>query len=181
MPIMSLQTGAAIATTTEPIIIPDNLSVLAYKVEGALLGPGAHYVRLEDVRELSDVGLIVDSIDELVDAHDIIKLEQAIELKFHLSNMSVMDETGHKIGKVVDFTVDTMSFMVQQLTVKRPILKSFNDTELLIHRSQIIEINDNGIVVHSRAKTPEHTRLSGPGAHHNPFRKTNPAQNYTSR
>lgn len=173
--VMSLQTGGALGKTAEPIIDPANLVIVAYKISGPLIDRPAHYIRIIDVRELSDIGMIVDSADELVVEGDVIKLDEIIELGFRLEGSAVMDETGKKLGKVIDYTLDTSSFMIEQLTIKRSLLHSFKDTELLVHRSQIIEINDKGIVIHSQAKVPEHTRLSTPGAYVNPFRKSNPA------
>ena len=173
--VMSLQTGGPLGRVTQPIIDPANLAVIAYKVEGSLVSKPEHYVRVLDVRELSDIGMIIDSIDELVVKGDVIKLDEIIDLDFVLKNISVMDETGRKLGKVIDYTLDTGSFMVQQLTVKRSIFRSLKEVELLVHRSQIIEINDQGIVIHSQAKAPEHTRQTTPGAYVNPFRKANPA------
>ncbi len=177
--VMSLQTGGALGRTTNPVIDPATLTVIAYRVEGSVLPKPDHYVRVIDVRELSDIGMIIDSIDELVVVGDVIKLDEIIELGFKLNGMSVIDETGSKLGKVIDFTIDTGSFMIHQLSVKRSIFRSLRETELLVHRTQIIEINDRGIVIHSQAKVPEHTRLTTPGAYVNPFRKSSPAaQNY---
>ncbi len=172
LPIMSLQTGGELARTTTAIIDPGTLDIVAYRVNGSLLRSSEpSYVRIDDIRELSDIGFIIDSIDEIIAAGDVIKLDEIIELKFYLQNIAVWDEHRHRLGKVIDYTVDIGSFRVEQLTVKRPLMKSFNDPELLIHRTQIIEINPEGIVVHSKASTPEHTRLSTPGSYVNPFRK----------
>ena len=173
--VMSLQTGSSLGKITQPVIDPATLSVIAYRVEGAIIPKPDHYVRVADGRELSDIGMIIDSIDELVAVGDVIKLDEIIKLGFVLKGISVMDETGRKLGKVIDYTLDTGSFMVQQLTVKRSIFRSLKDVEILVHRSQIIEINDQGIVIHSQAKVPEHTAETTPGAYVNPFRKPSPA------
>ena len=98
------------------------------------------------------------------------------ELQFDLIGMSVVDQRRHKLGKIIDFTIDTNTFTVQQLTVRRPLLQSFNDTELLIHRSQIIEISNHEIVVHSEAKVPEPELHEVVGSYVNPFRKNKPAE-----
>lgn len=175
-PVMGLQTGAELARTKTPIIDPADLSILAYEVEGPLLSEHPSLLRIADVRELSDIGLIVDSSDEFVAPNEVIKLGEIYALHFHLNGMSVTDEKRHKLGKVVDYTVDTGSFTVQQLTVRRPLLHSLNDTELLIHRTQIIEINDDAIVVHSEAKAPEPELHQVVGSYVNPFRKSESAQ-----
>jgi hypothetical protein len=59
--------------------------------------------------------------------------------------------------------------------VRRPLLKSFNDTQLLIHRTQITEINDKEIIVHSRATIPEPKIETIRSAYTNPFRKNQQA------
>ncbi len=171
--IMSLQTGGEVGHTTEPLIDPADLSIKAYLVESSLIEDGLRPIlRIADVRELSDMGFIVDSIDEITELSDVIKLQELADQNFHLKDMSVTDEKRNVLGKVVDFTLDTTTFTVQQLTVRRPLFKSFNDTELVIHRSQIIEINDRSIVVHSAAKVPEPELHEVVGSYVNPFRKS---------
>jgi len=171
-PVMGLQTGSEIAQTKTAIIDPATLAVVAYVVEGPLLEDGVWLLRIADVRELSDLGFIVDSTDEFIHPEDVLKINEVYNLNFPLLEMPVIDERRSKLGKVIDFTLETGTFMVQQLTVRRPLLKSFNDTELLIHRSQIIEINDNAIVVHSEAKAPEPELHEVVGSYVNPFRKS---------
>lgn len=176
MPVMSLQTGTQIAETVSPVIDPANLNILAYRLTGALLDQKTEtFLRVLDSRELSDIGLIVDSIEDFVEKGDVIKLDEMIDLAFSIDGINVIDEKRKKLGKVIDYTIDVDSFNIQQLTVRRPVLRSFNDTELVIHRSQIIEITNTAIVVHSQAKVPEHTKLTAPGSYVNPFRKTKPA------
>lgn len=171
-PVMGLQTGSEIAQTQSAIIDPATLTVIAYVVEGPLLEDDVWMLRIADVRELSDLGFIVDSTDEFIHPEDVLKINAVYKLNFPLLDMPVVDEKRSKLGKVVDFTLETGSFSIQQLTVRRPLLKSFNDTELLIHRSQIIEINDDAIVVHSEAKAPEPELHEVVGSYVNPFRKS---------
>lgn len=175
-PVMSLQTGSEIAKTASAIIDPASLTIVGYTVEGSLVSSKVgNVLRTQDVRELSDLGFIIDSIDELVDPNDILNLKDIYDLGFSLIGMPVLDERRKKIGKVTDYTLETGNFVIQQLTVHRPLLHSFNDTELVIHRTQIIEISQKAIVVHSAAKIPEPSRTEISGSYVNPFRKQNPA------
>lgn len=175
LPVMGLQTGGELAITKQPVISPYNLQIIAYHVEGPLLGHIDTYLRINDARELSDIGFIVDSIDDLVKLDDVIKLKEIISLGFQIDKIKVVDENSRAIGKVTDYTVDVSNFTIQQLTVKRPFMKRFSDTELLIHRSQITEITDDTIIIHSETEAPEHTAASTPGSYVNPFRKGSPA------
>lgn len=180
-PVMGLQTGSELARTKQPIIDPATLTIMAYTVEGPLLSSHPMLLRIADTRELSDIGFIIDSSDEFVEPGDIIKLAEIYQLGFNLINMTVTDEKTKRLGKITDYTIDTDSFTVQQLTVRRPFLHRFNDTELLVHRTQIIEINNQSIVINSSADIPEHNRVNAPGSYINPFRKEKPIAESVTR
>jgi uncharacterized protein YrrD len=170
-PVMGLQTGGELARTKQPVIDPRTLEIVAYEIEGLLLDQHPSLLRIADVREFSDIGIIVDSSDEFVSPDDIIKLGDIYRLHFDIMGMPVLDKKKRKLGKVNGYTIDTVGFVIQQISVKRPFLKSLGDTELLIHRSQIAEINDHAIIIHSQAKRPEPVMRSVRGSYENPFRK----------
>ena len=169
-PVLGLQTGGELARTKNAVIDPSNLKVLAYELSGPLLDSNPSLLRIVDVREISDIGLIVDSSDEFVGLDDVIKLSEVFKLHFQLLGMSVIDEKGSKLGKVHGYTLSTSDFLVHQLSVKRPLLKSLSDTELLIHRSQITEINNKAIIISSDVEMPEPLLESVRSSYVNPFR-----------
>ena len=167
---MSLQTGTKLALTKAPIIDPANLKIVAYEVEGPMLSERPSFLRIADVRELSDIGMIIDSNDEFFGKDDIIDIRTIYNLNFHLIGLNVIDESKRKLGKVFDFSVDTDSFVIQQLKVKQSALKRLSQSELLIHRSQIVEINDYSIIVKSASKKLEPIIKSEKLSYINPFR-----------
>ncbi len=173
MPVMGLQTGKELAQTSKAIINPHNLTVIAYLVEGQHLDYNPSYLRIADVRELGSLGMIVDSSDEFIQTDDIITDKSIYELDFTLEGKHVVDEQGEKIGKVTDYVVDVDSFVIQQLNVKKPLLKSFSDDEVLVHRGQIVEVNDTVIIIKS-GKVDEKQAQSKNRAYINPFRQTTP-------
>ena len=170
-PVMGLQTGGELARTSRAIIDPGTLEIVAYEVDGPLLDTHPSLLRIADIREFSNIGFIVDSSDEFVAPDDIIKLKKIYDLQFVLEGKTVIDEKKHKLGKVIDYVVETGGFLIQQLNVRRPLFKSLSDTELLVHRTQITEINDRVIVVHSRPTAPEPVAQAVKTAYINPFRK----------
>lgn len=181
-PVMSLQVGVKVAETIEPVIDPRNLIIVAYEVDGPLLETHPKFIRIADIRELSDIGMIIDSSDELVELDDVIKIKEIRGLSFKLLGMKVVDERGHRLGKVEDYIVDTDSFMIQQLSVKGGVVSSLSSTGHLINRSQITEISDTVITVKStEAKlTPLETKGSIHRTYNNPFRKPASAQPETT-
>lgn len=169
-PIMSLQTGKELAVTSDPIINPHNLSIIAYHIVGPHLDHNPSYLRTADIRELGGLGMIVDSSDEFLEPDDIISDKDIYEMDFDLHGKHVVDDRRNKLGKVVDYIVDIDSFTIQQLLVKRPLLKSFNDDELLVHRGQIVEVTDDTIVVKS-TNVKEKTKVTASRHYVNPFRQ----------
>lgn len=176
-PVMGLQTGGELARTSREIIDPATLEIVAFELEGPLLTEHPSLLRIADVREFSDMGIIVDSSEEFVSLDDVIKLKEIYDLGFELIGKHVIDEKKEKLGKVIAYTIDTIGFMVQQLSIKRPLLKSFNDTELLVHRSQIVEVNDDTIVVKSDTATVGEPTATPMPSYHNPFRPSSPQPN----
>jgi len=175
-PVMSLQTGTRLATIGTPLVNPANLKIIAFELEGALLTERPSFLRVADIRELSGVGMIIDSSDELLALDDVIKIKELHELDFKLVGMSVIDEHKKKLGKVEDYTVETGNFVIEQLNIKHGIIRSLTDTGLLVHRSQIIEINDNAIIVKSTAKRVSVAPVMNAVRHEyvNPFRSPSP-------
>ena len=174
-PVMSLQTGTMIAETDRAIIDPRKLQVVAYELSGPLLDKHPSLLRTEDIRELADVGMIVDSSDELVSPDDIIKLKEIYELNFPLIGIQVVDDKKHKLGKVIGYTMELGNFVIQQINVKRPIMKSLGDTELLIHRSQIVSMTPSTITVKAGKVNSEPVKVAT-RAYVNPFRQSQGAQ-----
>lgn len=154
-PIMSLHVGGEIARTSEVVIDPDGLKVAAYTLTGPTIGNGEYgdILEVSDIREFSNLGMIIDSADVLVYRQDVIRLDRIMSLNFKLVGLRVVSEDGKKIGRVSDYTVDSNSFMVYQIIVRRPFIKSALDPELTINRSQIIEIDDYKITIrHEKEK-----------------------------
>lgn len=156
-PILSLHVGGQIARVTDLIIDPDNLHLIAVRVEGPMVEPeeGSLLV-MDSVREFSRAGMIVDSNDEFVRGEDIVWVQKVLKLNFDLIGLKVVTKKGVKLGKVEDFVLQSSSWDVQQLIVRRPIMKALIDPELTIGRSRIVEVDDYQVVIkeeHEKAKS----------------------------
>lgn len=156
MPVLSLHVGGAIASTNEAIIDPEDLRVIAYGLEGPIIKNDPEVgdiLSVDDVREVSATGLIVDSADRFVTREDVIRLDEVMNLGFKLVGLKVVTQDGKKIGKISDYTLDSSTFMIYQLIVQRPFMSSLIDPELTINRSQIVEIDDFKVTIkHDKAQ-----------------------------
>lgn len=172
-PVMSLQTGAEVAKVSQTIIDPGILEIVAYVLTGPRVPQVPTILLTRDIREVGSMGFIIDSADELVPLKDVIKVHELSKLHFNLINMNVFDDASHKLGKIYDYAIDPVTFTVHQLYVKRPLLKSLQTSELVINRSQIVEITNTKIIVKS-ASLEEKVQPAALGENFiNPFRKPN--------
>lgn len=152
-PILSIQAGGPIATIKNAIVDPDNLKILGFNLEGPLLNhTDATILDVRSIREYSQLGMVIDNIEELVAPDDVIKIQKILELNFDLINLKVKTKKGTKLGHLVDYTVTSEDFIVQQIIVKRPLVKALVDPELTISRKEIVEITDYEVIVKDEEK-----------------------------
>jgi sporulation protein YlmC with PRC-barrel domain len=93
----------------------------------------------------------------------VIHFDEVMNLRFNLVGLKVVTQDGKKLGKVIDYTLDSGTFMIYQLIVQRPFMSSLVDPELTINRSQIVEIDDYKITIkHDKAqvKVPKEQKKS---------------------
>jgi hypothetical protein len=136
-----------LASTGEPIIDPRKLKIVAFRVRGNRLSHQESVLHPQDIREISEIGIIVDSDRSLMQLEDLVRLKEVIGFNFKLDNIRVENEKGRLLGRVSSYAVDQESFFVQQLYTKPSLLRSIVTTGLTIHRTQISSINNHRIVV----------------------------------
>lgn len=148
-PVLSLHLGGPIGVVSEIIINPNDLKIMALRIDGPQIGNREYgdLLDISSVREFSNLGLIIDSIDDLVSDGDVIKLDNIIKLNFDVIGLTVKTKRGTKLGKVIDYTFNPESMLLAQFIVKRPLMKAFLDPELVIGRSEVKEINDYELIV----------------------------------
>lgn len=149
MPVVSLQTGRRLATLSSSIVDPRQLHIVAFYCDGPNLDVDPAVLYTDDIREVSSLGMIVDSAENIMSPDDLVRLQEVINFNFKLDDMKVVDESGQKLGKVVNFSVETNTFFIIKIHVQPGLLQALHTTEHIIDRSQIVEINDKTIVVKS--------------------------------
>lgn len=168
-PIMSLQTGAELARIQKPIIDPRALTIVAFYVKGGLLEDDPSVLHTSDIRELSDIGIIIDDSDKLMSTEGLVRLQEIIDFGFELDGVKVEDDLGHKLGKVTGYSIEPETYDVIQIYTEQGILRSLSNASNVIHRTQIISVTNQLIVVKSTT-IPAEERAGVADAFVNPFR-----------
>ena len=147
-PILSLHVGGEIARITELVVNPHNLKIVAFRVDGPLIRDEVgDILPIESVREFSSAGAIVDSIDDFINGEEVIRINDVLKLNFALVGLKVVTKQKTKLGKVIDYILDTDAWQIHQIVVHRPLMKSFLDPELVISRQKIVEVTDYEVIV----------------------------------
>jgi sporulation protein YlmC with PRC-barrel domain len=128
-------------------------------------------LHVSDIRELSDVGMIIDNSDKLMSPDGLVRLQQIIDFHFKLIGVKVVDERGHKLGKVKDYVIEPETYTIQQLYTEQSLLKSISTMSNVIHRSQIISVTNEHITVSSPTIRDEIRNTAKESGFTNPFRK----------
>lgn len=174
---MSLQSGSELGKIGQPIIDPRNLSIVAYYVSGPRIQT-LSVLHVSDIREFGPLGFIVDSADNIMPLDtDLVRLQEVVSFNFTLLDKPVIDEQKKKLGKVTDYTFDFEQFSIQKIHVSQSVMKNFSNANLIIHRSQIVELTDKEVIVRS-ATIPVSTGLPQVL---NPFRRPSSAMNQSEQ
>lgn len=169
-PILSLQTGAELARTEATVIDPANLKIIAFYISGTTLDFEPALLMTPDIREVADIGMIINSSDDFVSPDDLISIRNIINHQFTPVGLKVIDTEKRKLGKVTRYSVDLHDFTIRQLHVAPSLLKSLQHAEFLINRTQIIAISDTTITVRTPKVLEQKPKTTGQ-IFHNPFRQ----------
>lgn len=144
-PVMSLRTGQQVATTTRPIINPNNLKIEGfYCIEK--LGRKELILLYQDIRDVIPQGLVVNELEVLAEPEDLVRLKDVLDLNFELLGKQVVTLNKRRLGKVSDFATEIETMYIQKFYVTQG-LKGLTRGNLGIERDQINEITDKKIII----------------------------------
>jgi uncharacterized protein YrrD len=146
LPVISLQTGEAVAEACQPIIDIASLEILAFQCESSQRRRPV-VLMARDVRQLASDCIIIDNEDELANPEDIVRLQSMIALSYNPLEKPVVSDTGRKLGNVDDYTINLETNRIQKLHVRQSMFRSWLGATLIIDRTQIIEITAKKITV----------------------------------
>jgi uncharacterized protein YrrD len=180
--VKSLQSGTEVARVKVPLIDPRNLKIMAFYLESKLIKIAPAILMPEDIREVGPLGVIIDDINKIVSPDDVVRLEEIIGFDFILEKILVVDEGRRRLGTVEYYAFDPETYFIQQLYVKPGFMQSLKTANLIIGRSQIVDIDNKKITVRIAAEgADEPAKVYGqmqdgpnPNGFENPFRRVRP-------
>lgn len=160
-PVMSLRTGAQVATIAAPIVNPNNL-----KIEGFYCLDFFSKKRLvllsQDIRDVLAQGLVINDHDVLAEQGELIRLRKVLEIDLQLMGMPVVTVNKHRLGKVNDYATEVETMYIQKLYVSPPLIKSLGGGQLSVERNQIVEISSSKITVQDPLQPTKASVMTAP-------------------
>lgn len=150
--VMSLQTGAAIAVVTGPIINPDNLKIEGFYCEDRF-SKQELVLLYQDIRDTLPQGYVVNGHEVLVEPEELVRLKNVITLNFELTGKQVVTVGKQKIGKISDYATETETMFIQKMYVSQSLMKSFTGGSLSIDRTQVQEITPRKVIINDLMET----------------------------
>ncbi len=144
--VLSLRTGAPIATIIGPIINPDNLKIEGFYCQDRF-DKSTLVLLYQDIRDILPQGYVVNDHDVLVAPDELIRLKKVMDMDFSLLGKPVITLSKDKVGKVSDFATETESMLIQKIYVSQSVFKSLTGGSLSIDRGQINEITPRRIII----------------------------------
>jgi sporulation protein YlmC with PRC-barrel domain len=145
--VLSLRTGAPIASITAPIFNPNNLKIEGFYCQDRFDKKKDLILLYQDIRDIMPDGYVVNDHDVLVEPGELVRLKDVLELNFELIGKQVVTVNKEKIGKVSDYATEMETMFVQKIYVSQSIIKSFTGGSLSIDRGQIQEITPRRIII----------------------------------
>lgn len=150
--VLSLRTGAPIATVVAPIFNPNNLKIEGFYCQDRF-DKRELILLYQDIRDTLPNGYVVNDHDVLVDAEDLVRLKDVIELNYELIGKQVVTIAKEKVGKVTDYATEMETMFVQKIYVSQSIFKSFTGGSLSVDRTQVNEITPKKVIINELLKT----------------------------
>lgn len=145
-PILSLRSGGLVATTTAAIVNPNNLKIEGYYCIDSRSKQQLVLIE-QDIREVIPQGIVINDHDVLAEPEELVRLHKTMTIAFDPIGRHVETVSKQRVGKVIDYAVDTNTMYIQKLYVAQSFFKHLTGGNLGIDRSQIQEITPKKIII----------------------------------
>ncbi|AKM82141.1 TPA: hypothetical protein DD449_03500 [Candidatus Berkelbacteria bacterium] len=118
LPIAAMDAEAKVGEVRDLVFDPNNGNLLGLlvKMEG-LLGPTLA-LSFIDILEWDPNGIVTESLENLVPASEIVRINEIIKNKIRLIGMSARTESGKRLGIVQDLLIDTELSVIAKYYLK---------------------------------------------------------------
>ncbi|HIE51694.1 MAG TPA: hypothetical protein EYP85_08020 [Armatimonadetes bacterium] len=154
LPILELRTGENIAKVQDVILNAQERRVLALVVERGGLFKTARAILFERVEGIGDNAVTVETANVIVELPQHPDLERLYKRGIHLQGNRLVTKSGNRLGKIVDFGLETETGEIVLLYLTSGLLKG----QTSVNAQKIITVGKDAVIVpDDYAAEPEET------------------------
>ena len=144
--IFSVHIGRKIGKVSGMINNKKDLRIELLLISMVETGP-LRYLSIVDVRSISGDNIIIDSEDKLSFTEDLLRQKDIIEDDFRLIGAKVVSNSGDKMGRVKDYSIDYQNFRTRKIHVSTRLLNKLLHERLVIDQQDVIDVHKNTIII----------------------------------
>lgn len=151
-PIVSLQTGQVVAWAGPPVLDMATLEVMAFTCHTPHNNEPL-LVMAADIRQYATDCLVIDDEEQLTSPEDIVRFRNTPDQQYSPLGKLVIADTGRRVGIVDDYNINLDTSRVHCLFIKQSFWRSWFAPDVIIDRTQIIDITPEKITVRDSTLT----------------------------
>lgn len=144
--VLSVHTGHKIGVVSGALVQNKNLKIELLEVLVANTKQ-YHYLITSDIRAYDGHKIIINSQQDLSGADELVRYQGLIESANRLIGSAVITQSGQKLGKIKDFSIDTIHFIITKIHVPGRFWQRILHERLIIDSSDIVDIKEKKIIV----------------------------------
>ncbi len=107
LPVAASDTQSKIGEIRQIVIDPENGRLLGFVVSKNELFHPKKVLSVIDIKDWDPNGVVVDSIDNLIDSTEILRINELLAKRINFLNMKAETQSGKSLGEVEDILIDT--------------------------------------------------------------------------
>lgn len=141
MPVFVPDSMRPIYTVQEIVVDPENGKVIAFVVDSRR----GLIVTAMDVVSVKH-GVLIRGRDDVIEAEDVLRVQKVQEIGGFMGK-KVETESGKRLGKVVDMTIDERGLTLNKIYTAKVVLGMIQHDGRIIAAKNIVEVKKNRVIV----------------------------------
>lgn len=160
LPVVPQDLPEPAGTIARPVVDPATGKVGAYELRSR---QSRRFVSVIDIISYFEDGVVIRDNDAIQQPDDLVRLKPLLSEPFTPSGVRVVTESGRRLGKVADYSIDTGSHLIAKLHIRPPFW--IWREELIIPREHVTKMSRREIVVRYDGTVPTNGTVPAETAH----------------
>ncbi len=155
LPVGFMEEGRRGAQVSDIVFDPSQMKIIGFLAKGGGFWSSEKVIALSDVLEVDAGGVAINSVDDLLDKEEIVRVGELLKKKTHLLGLRVYDKEEKYLGRVYDGVFEAETGYLFRIYVKN-IWRKY-----IFERKQINSIDNKKIVIDTENTIKDRVKATG--------------------